>query len=141
MMNFGAPRVGNIAFVEVYNHTVTESLRIVNANDLVHFLPPILFSHTKFEVLLQDNGEVELENVVMQSGNYTDDVARALEAGEIKEEELNEKAFTRFSVLQHLGSYYFKLAEAAMQKFHVKAETFRESMSKGGDATSSTPNN
>lgn len=117
MMNFGAPRVGNGKFVEVYNETVKESLRVINANDLVHFLPYFLYSHTKFEVLLRENGEVGIQGMTVQAGDYGEEINEMLAAGEVKEEDIREKAFKMISVQKHLQPYYFDIVKSAVTKF------------------------
>lgn len=116
-MNFGAPRVGNGKFVEVYNQTVKESLRVINANDLVHFLPYFLYSHTKFEVLLRENGEVGIQGMTVQAGDYGEEINEMLAAGEVKEEDIREKAFKMISVQKHLQPYYFDIVKSAVTKF------------------------
>lgn len=117
MMNFGAPRVGNGKFVEVYNDTVRESLRVINANDLIHFLPYFLYQHTKFEVLLRPNGEVRIHGMSVQTGDYGEEINELLQSGEIKEEQVREKAFKRISVIKHLQPYYYEIVQQAVDKF------------------------
>lgn len=45
-ITFGSPRVANKAFVNEYNKHISNSLRIVNRNDLIQHLPlPIIYQH------------------------------------------------------------------------------------------------
>lgn len=45
-MTFGAPRVGNIDFINAYNSKIKNSLRIVNQNDIITYVPlPIIYTH------------------------------------------------------------------------------------------------
>lgn len=42
MYNFGSPRVGNPKFVYTYNEAIKNSFRIVNVNDIIPLLPPVV---------------------------------------------------------------------------------------------------
>ena len=120
MMNFGAPRVGNDGFVRNYNQTVDKSLRVVNSTDLVHFLPPIIYSHTKYEVLLQINGEVTLEGKNFQSGNIADDVQNIEDEFKDDGKVIRARAFAGMSVRTHMQPYYYEIVKAAVDKFFKK---------------------
>ena len=113
MMNFGAPRVGNAEFAKLYNETVSESLRIINSTDLVHFLPPVFYQHTKYEVEVQADGEVIVGGKTVQAGMVA---TRDLGGGE-ENVQLVDRAFNRVNVASHLQPYYFKLVQAAVSKF------------------------
>lgn len=49
---FGSPRVGNHAFSVEFNDAVDKSYRYVNENDIVAFMPKLLYYHVKGEVRL-----------------------------------------------------------------------------------------
>lgn len=46
-ITFGAPKIGNKRFIEEYNSKVRLSLRIINKNDIIPFLPPLpyIYNH------------------------------------------------------------------------------------------------
>lgn len=45
-INFGSPRVANEAFINEYNKNIENSIRIVNNNDIIQYLPlPIIYHH------------------------------------------------------------------------------------------------
>jgi hypothetical protein len=55
--NFGSPRVGNRAFVAMYNDLVPDSIRVVNGDDLVPTLPALLgYRHVDHGVRIDANG-------------------------------------------------------------------------------------
>lgn len=55
--NFGSPRVGNRAFVAMYNDLVPDSIRVVNGDDLVPTLPALLgYRHVDHGVRIDSNG-------------------------------------------------------------------------------------
>ncbi len=49
MYNFGGPRVGNPAFTSRYNSLVVNSIRVVNAYDLIPLLPPAVIKSSLTE--------------------------------------------------------------------------------------------
>lgn len=51
MVSFGAPRIGDTCFANFYNERVTQSLRVINKNDMVVYLPPswLGFCHVAHE--------------------------------------------------------------------------------------------
>ena len=56
-INFGSPRVGNRAFVAMYNDLVPDSVRVVNGDDLVPTLPALLgYRHVDHGVRIDANG-------------------------------------------------------------------------------------
>ena len=120
MMNFGAPRLGNEDFVRNYNQTVDKSLRVVNSTDLVHFLPPILYAHTKYEVLLQINGEVSIEGKNFQSGDVGNDVQNVEDEFKDDGKVIRARAFAGMSVRTHMQPYYYEIVKAAVDKFFKK---------------------
>jgi len=47
-ITFGSPRVGNNEFIKLYNKCVNKSLRVVNWNDIIQYVPPsipFLYKH------------------------------------------------------------------------------------------------
>jgi len=63
-ITFGAPRVGNKHFIENYNKRINESLRIVNKNDIITFVPlPIIYTHNHKPLIIQNKNRYEL-NIV-----------------------------------------------------------------------------
>lgn len=59
MISLGAPKVGNLFFVNTYNSTVTLSLRIANPFDPVCRLPGAYYRHTKQEIIIGENGVIQ----------------------------------------------------------------------------------
>jgi len=56
-INFGSPRVGNRAFVAMYNDLVPDSVRVVNGDDLVPTLPALLgYRHVDHGVRIDADG-------------------------------------------------------------------------------------
>lgn len=56
-INFGSPRVGNRAFVAMYNDLVPDSVRVVNGDDLVPTLPALLgYRHVDHGVRIDTDG-------------------------------------------------------------------------------------
>jgi len=55
-ITFGAPKIGNKKFVEEYNSQVKFSLRIINKNDIIPYLPPIplIYNHNHKAFALND---------------------------------------------------------------------------------------
>ena len=57
MVNFGSPRVGNAAFVQLYNSLVPHSLRLVNGTDAVPTVPALLgYRHVHHGIRLTPHG-------------------------------------------------------------------------------------
>ena len=57
MVNFGSPRVGNAAFVRLYNSLVPHSLRLVNGSDAVPTVPALLgYRHVHHGIRLTPHG-------------------------------------------------------------------------------------
>ena len=55
-ITFGSPRVANKAFIEEYNKNIKNSIRIVNKNDIIQYLPlPIIYHHIHKPIILLDN--------------------------------------------------------------------------------------
>lgn len=54
-VTFGAPRVGNTHFIETYNKRIKESLRIVNNNDIITYVPlPIIYIHNHKPMIINN---------------------------------------------------------------------------------------
>ena len=64
MMNFGAPRVGNADFARIYDTTVADSFRVVDKNDIVHFLPPT-YVHSAREICCFQSGEIYVDGALL----------------------------------------------------------------------------
>ena len=55
-ITFGSPRVANKAFIDEYNKNINNSIRIVNKNDVIQYLPlPIIYHHIHKPLILFDN--------------------------------------------------------------------------------------
>jgi len=55
-MTFGAPRVGNLDFINAYNSKIKNSLRIVNQNDIITYVPlPIMYIHNHKALIINSN--------------------------------------------------------------------------------------
>lgn len=53
-MTFGAPRVGNKDFIDIYNKRIKKSLRIVNQNDIITHVPlPIIYTHNHKPIIIR----------------------------------------------------------------------------------------
>ena len=58
-ITFGSPRVANKAFIDEYNKNINNSIRIVNKNDIIQYLPlPIIYNHIHKPLILQDNNNI-----------------------------------------------------------------------------------
>jgi hypothetical protein len=56
-ITFGSPRVGNNEFVKIYNKCVNKSLRVVNWNDIIQYVPPpipFLYKHIHHPLKLNE---------------------------------------------------------------------------------------
>jgi predicted lipase len=55
-ITFGSPRMANKAFINEYNKYINNSIRIVNNNDIIQYLPiPIIYHHIHKPLILLDN--------------------------------------------------------------------------------------
>jgi hypothetical protein len=54
MFNFAGPRVGDAQFAELYNSLIKTSRRVVNANDVVPQLPPIIPDLVEYEHVMRE---------------------------------------------------------------------------------------
>jgi hypothetical protein len=66
-VTFGSPRVGNSGFISKYNECVNNSVRIVNWNDIIQFVPPpipYLYRHIHKPLLLNECRKINLWNEV-----------------------------------------------------------------------------
>jgi len=71
MYNFGSPRVGNPKFVQAYNEVVSNSVRIVNTNDIVVLLPPAAVHPLLSNDVLYYRHVKELVAFTAQTGSIT----------------------------------------------------------------------
>jgi triacylglycerol lipase len=84
MYSFGAPRVGNPAFAQSYNETVSESFRVVNLADLAPLFPPTKalggdYLHVGEEwSFLNQSGDVGGNHALIAPNNYTDAVVKMI---------------------------------------------------------------
>lgn len=56
-ITFGSPRVGNKEFIDIYNKCVNRSIRIVNWNDIIHYVPPMIpyfYKHVHSPMILNE---------------------------------------------------------------------------------------
>jgi len=70
---FGSPNVGNNNFLKEYNKRINISLRIVNKNDIIQYLPPILYDKdvNKKIILIEDKKrEKPLKDILLNLYNY-----------------------------------------------------------------------
>lgn len=61
LSTFGTPRVGNVAFADVYENAVPSSWRIVVAPDMVARLPKVGYRHVGKKVLLTVDGDLFID--------------------------------------------------------------------------------
>ena len=66
MINFGAPRVGNQTFADLYNQSIAESFRVVDRLDIIHLVPPF-YTHTAKELHYMPDGNVFMEGQCIES--------------------------------------------------------------------------
>lgn len=60
-ITFGSPKLANKAFTEEYNKKIKNSIRIVNKNDIIQYLPlPILYHHIHMPIILNNNKNYKL---------------------------------------------------------------------------------
>jgi len=63
MYTYGAPRVGNVKFVEEFNALVPDSWRITNKNDIVPTVPRMLgYAHVRHSVSLEEDGTLLIQD-------------------------------------------------------------------------------
>jgi hypothetical protein len=65
-VTFGSPRVGNREFINKYNECVNKSIRIVNWNDIIQYVPPpipYLYKHLHKPLLLNECREIKNMNI------------------------------------------------------------------------------
>jgi hypothetical protein len=65
-ITFGSPRVGNNEFVKLYNECVNKSLRIVNWNDIIQYVPPpipFLYKHIHHPLKLKECKKIKNTNI------------------------------------------------------------------------------
>lgn len=56
-ITFGSPRIGNQAFTDLYHKCVNKSMRIVNWNDIIQYVPPhvpYIYQHIQPALLLKE---------------------------------------------------------------------------------------
>ena len=55
-VTFGAPRVGNKEFMDEYNKRIKNSLRVVNKNDIITYVPlPIIYTHNHKPMIITNH--------------------------------------------------------------------------------------
>ena len=55
-ITFGAPRVGNKKFIDAYNSKIKNSLRVVNKNDIITYVPlPIIYTHNHKPMIITNH--------------------------------------------------------------------------------------
>lgn len=55
-VTFGSPRVGNKQFMDEYNKRIKNSLRVVNKNDIITYVPlPIIYTHNHKPVIITNH--------------------------------------------------------------------------------------
>ncbi|GMH41654.1 hypothetical protein BSKO_09564 [Bryopsis sp. KO-2023] len=66
---FGAPRIGNMAFVREYNLAIRDTWQIVNGNDVVPTMPKFgpLFAHVGKRVIINRSGDIILNPLFIES--------------------------------------------------------------------------
>lgn len=63
-VTFGAPRVGNKDFIDEYNKRIKNSLRVVNNNDIITYVPlPIIYTHNHKPVIIKNHHPVSFLNL------------------------------------------------------------------------------
>ncbi len=71
-ITFGSPRVANEAFINEYNKNIANSIRIVNNNDIIQYLPlPIIYHHIhKPYILSNKNKKINLNLIKIIKENH-----------------------------------------------------------------------
>lgn len=86
MYNFGAPHIGNKAFLKLYNNDVPESYRVVNDEDIVPKLLIPGFGHVKTLVFVDNDGALTVNpNRMMQLKENLDDIPSFFSGEAIKD--------------------------------------------------------
>lgn len=63
-ITFGSPRVANKAFIDEYNKRIKNSIRIVNNNDIIQFLPlPIIYHHIHKPLILFNKNKLKSHKI------------------------------------------------------------------------------
>ncbi|GMH45957.1 hypothetical protein BSKO_13921 [Bryopsis sp. KO-2023] len=66
---FGAPRIGNMAFVREYNLAIYDTWQLVNGNDMVPTMPEFgsLFAHVGKRVIINHSGDIILNPLFIEN--------------------------------------------------------------------------
>lgn len=54
-ITFGSPKIGNKYFVDEYNKNIKKSIRVVNTNDIIQYLPPFIYKHNHKPLMINTN--------------------------------------------------------------------------------------
>ena len=73
MFNFAGPRVGDAQFAELYNSLIKTSRRVVNANDVVPQLPPIIPDLVEYEHVMRER-QITFGTVPPPLPDFTDGI-------------------------------------------------------------------
>ena len=64
-ITFGSPKLANKEFINEYNKCILNSVRIVNKNDIIQYLPfPILYQHIHKPMILQHKNKKKYVNII-----------------------------------------------------------------------------
>lgn len=62
-ITFGSPKIGNKYFVEEYNKNIKNSVRVVNNNDIIQYLPPFIYKHNHKPLVINTTNKIKTFNI------------------------------------------------------------------------------
>lgn len=116
MMNFGAPRLGNREFIDVYRQSIHESYRVVNKMDIIHRIPFFL-KHVDKEIDFDEDGDVRLGNQHITELQRCDNILReeGVEPAIGQPKKLTKKKLFKTPGFKgHFENYYFDVVTRAI---------------------------
>ncbi|OXM13170.1 lipase family protein [Paenibacillus herberti] len=68
---YASPRVGNSQFAETYAKAVTRSFRVANGNDIVTYLPPLVYQEPRTKLIYYYSHVSELSELDFNGGSFS----------------------------------------------------------------------
>jgi triacylglycerol lipase len=62
-ITFGSPKIGNKHFIEEYNKNIKNSIRVVNNNDIIQYLPPFIYKHNHKPLVINTTNKIKTFNI------------------------------------------------------------------------------